>query len=62
MELGKIAIGGAVAALVTAALERIDPKLAWWFVVITFLTVIVVQREIFFTQLNAIGATLRGVK
>jgi len=62
MELGKVVLGGAVAAGTVAVLEGIDEKLAWWFTVITFMVVIFAQREVFFSQLNYLMGVLRGLK
>ncbi len=57
---GKIAVGGAIAAVIVAALGKVDERLQYWFILITFLTVIIANREMFFTQLNSAIAVVQG--
>jgi hypothetical protein len=57
---GKIAVGGAIAAVIVAALGKVDERLQYWFILITFLTVIIANRDMFFSQLNSAIAVVQG--
>lgn len=62
MELGRVMFGGAVAAVATLTLERIDRRLAWWFVALTLLSMLIANRDAFVGQAVLFSGFLRSLK